>query len=129
MIKRHPFLWSGLATRILGIVNKEKLNFLKYIYLIVIYKIKKASLYNNIWQAFAVLLPVKTLRFISNKRSYLLPKVLHYLSSEDVMKADFSKIPFQILERISKRILNEVDSFNRVVYDISSKPLRTIEWE
>ena len=92
-------------------------------------EIKKADLYNDIWQAFAVLLPVKTVGVMGDKRTYAWPIVLRCVSSEDGMTADWSKIPFKILERIANRIVNEVDSVNRVVYDITSKPPGTIEWE
>ena len=92
-------------------------------------EIKKSGLYNDIWQAFAVLLPVKTVGVMGDKRTYAWPIVLRCVSSEDGMTADWSKIPFQILERIANRIVNEVVSVNRVVYDITSKPPGTIEWE
>ena len=98
-------------------------------YLKIIIEIKKAGLYDDIWQAFAVLLPVKTVGVMGDKRTYAWPIVLRCVSSEDGMTADWSKIPFHILERISNRIVNEVFSVNRVVYDITSKPPGTIEWE
>ena len=90
---------------------------------------KRQGLYNDIWQAFAVLLPVKTVGVMGDKRTYSWPIVLRCVSSEDGMTADWAKIPFKILERIANRIVNEVDSVNRVVYDITSKPPGTIEWE
>jgi len=129
IIKRHPFPGPGLAIRILGEVNNEKLNCLRDADCIVRDEIKKAGLYNDIWQAFAVLLPVKTVGVMGDKRTYSWPIVLRCVSSEDGMTADWSKIPFQILERIANRIVNEVVSVNRVVYDITSKPPGTIEWE
>ncbi|MDC3167703.1 glutamine-hydrolyzing GMP synthase, partial [Prochlorococcus sp. AH-716-D23] len=129
IIKRHPFPGPGLAIRILGEVNNEKLDCLRDADWIVRDEIKKAGLYNDIWQAFAVLLPVKTVGVMGDKRTYAWPIVLRCVSSEDGMTADWSKIPFQILERIANRIVNEVDSVNRVVYDITSKPPGTIEWE
>nr|WP_075486784.1 glutamine-hydrolyzing GMP synthase [Prochlorococcus marinus] len=129
IIKRHPFPGPGLAIRILGEVTNEKLNCLRDADWIVRDEIKKAGLYNDIWQAFAVLLPVKTVGVMGDKRTYSWPIVLRCVSSEDGMTADWSKIPFQILERISNRIVNEVVSVNRVVYDITSKPPGTIEWE
>ncbi len=129
IIKRHPFPGPGLAIRILGEVTNEKLDCLRDADLIVRDEIKKAGLYNDIWQAFAVLLPVKTVGVMGDKRTYAWPIVLRCVSSEDGMTADWSKIPFQILERISNRIVNEVVSVNRVVYDITSKPPGTIEWE
>ncbi len=129
IIKRHPFPGPGLAIRILGEVNNEKLDCLRDADWIVRDEIKKAGLYNDIWQAFAVLLPVKTVGVMGDKRTYSWPIVLRCVSSEDGMTADWSKIPFQILERIANRIVNEVTLVNRVVYDITSKPPGTIEWE
>jgi len=129
IIKRHPFPGPGLAIRILGEVTDEKLNCLRDADLIVRDEIKNAGLYDNIWQAFAVLLPVKTVGVMGDKRTYSWPIVLRCVSSEDGMTADWSKIPFEILERISNRIVNEVVQVNRVVYDITSKPPGTIEWE
>jgi GMP synthase (glutamine-hydrolysing) B subunit len=85
-------------------------------------KIKKAGLYNDIWQAFAVLLPVKTVGVMGDKRTYAWPIVLRCVSSEDGMTADWSRIPYETLERISNRIVNEVEQVNRVVFDITSKP-------
>ena len=129
IIKRHPFPGPGLAIRILGEVSHEKLNCLRDADWIVRDEIKKAGLYNDIWQAFAVLLPVKTVGVMGDKRTYAWPIVLRCVSSEDGMTADWSRIPNEILERISNRIVNEVVSVNRIVYDITSKPPGTIEWE
>ncbi len=129
IIKRHPFPGPGLAIRILGEVSIEKLNCLRDADWIVRDEVKKAGLYDDIWQAFAVLLPVKTVGVMGDKRTYSWPIVLRCVSSEDGMTADWSKIPSEILERISNRIVNEVVSVNRVVYDITSKPPGTIEWE
>ena len=129
IIKRHPFPGPGLAIRILGEVSDEKLNCLRDADWIVRDEIKKAGLYNDIWQAFAVLLPVKTVGVMGDKRTYAWPIVLRCVSSEDGMTADWSRIPVHILERISNRIVNEVTLVNRVVYDITSKPPGTIEWE
>jgi len=129
IVKRHPFPGPGLAIRILGEVSDEKLNCLRDADWIVRDEIKKAGLYNEIWQAFAVLLPVKTVGVMGDKRTYAWPIVLRCVSSEDGMTADWSKIPYQILEKISNRIVNEVKQVNRVVFDITSKPPGTIEWE
>ena len=129
IIKRHPFPGPGLAIRILGEVTDVKLNCLRDADWIVRDEIKKAGLYNEIWQAFAVLLPVKTVGVMGDKRTYSWPIVLRCVSSEDGMTADWSRIPNEILERISNRIVNEVDQVNRVVFDITSKPPGTIEWE
>ncbi len=129
IVRRHPFPGPGLAIRILGEVSNEKLNCLRDADWIVRDEIKKAGLYNEIWQAFAVLLPVKTVGVMGDKRTYAWPIVLRCVSSEDGMTADWSKIPFVILEKISNRIVNEVEQVNRVVFDITSKPPGTIEWE
>jgi len=129
IIKRHPFPGPGLAIRILGQVSNEKLNCLRDADWIVRDEIKKAGLYNDIWQAFAVLLPVKTVGVMGDKRTYAWPIVLRCVSSEDGMTADWSRIPYETLERISNRIVNEVSQVNRVVFDITSKPPGTIEWE
>jgi len=129
IIKRHPFPGPGLAIRILGEVNNEKLECLRDADWIVRDEIKKAGLYNDIWQAFAVLLPVKTVGVMGDKRTYAWPIVLRCVSSEDGMTADWSRIPYETLERISNRIVNEVNQVNRVVFDITSKPPGTIEWE
>ncbi|ABM71245.1 Glutamine amidotransferase class-I:GMP synthase [Prochlorococcus marinus str. MIT 9515] len=129
IIKRHPFPGPGLAIRILGEVSIEKLNCLRDADWIVRDEIKKAGLYNDIWQAFAVLLPVKTVGVMGDKRTYAWPVVLRCVSSEDGMTADWSRIPYETLERISNRIVNEVAQVNRVVFDITSKPPGTIEWE
>ena len=129
IIKRHPFPGPGLAIRILGEVSNEKLNCLREADWIVRDEIKKAGLYNDIWQAFAVLLPVKTVGVMGDKRTYAWPIVLRCVSSEDGMTADWSRIPYETLERISNRIVNEVHQVNRVVFDITSKPPGTIEWE
>ena len=129
IIKRRPFPGPGLAIRILGEISNEKLNCLRDADWIVRDEIKNAGLYNDIWQAFAVLLPVKTVGVMGDKRTYAWPVVLRCVSSEDGMTADWSRIPQETLERISNRIVNEVDQVNRVVFDITSKPPGTIEWE
>ena len=129
IIKRHPFPGPGLAIRILGEVSNEKLVCLRDADWIVRDEINKAGLYTDIWQAFAVLLPVKTVGVMGDKRTYAWPIVLRCVSSEDGMTADWSRIPHEVLERISNRIVNEVSQVNRVVYDITSKPPGTIEWE
>ena len=129
IVRRHPFPGPGLAIRILGEVSNDKLNCLRDADWIVRDEIKRAGLYNEIWQAFAVLLPVKTVGVMGDKRTYAWPIVLRCVSSEDGMTADWSKIPNEILEKISNRIVNEVEQVNRVVFDITSKPPGTIEWE
>ena len=126
---RHPFPGPGLAIRILGEVTSEKLNILRDADLIVREEVKEAGLYNEIWQAFAVLLPVRSVGVMGDKRTYAFPIVLRCVSSEDGMTADWSRLPYDLLEKISNRIVNEVKGVNRVVLDITSKPPGTIEWE
>ncbi len=129
IVKRHPFPGPGLAIRILGEVTHEKLNCLRDADLIVREEINKAGLYNEIWQAFAVLLPVYSVGVMGDQRTYAWPIVLRCVSSEDGMTADWSRLPYEVLETISNRVVNEVDGVNRVVLDITSKPPGTIEWE
>ena len=129
IVGRHPFPGPGLAIRILGEVTAEKLNILRDADLVVREEVKNAGLYHDIWQAFAVLLPVKSVGVMGDKRTYAFPIVLRCVSSEDGMTADWSRLPYELLETISNRIVNEVKGVNRVVYDITSKPPGTIEWE
>ena len=129
IVGRHPFPGPGLAIRILGEVTSEKLNILRDADLIVREEVKEAGLYNEIWQAFAVLLPVRSVGVMGDKRTYAFPIVLRCVSSEDGMTADWSRLPYDLLEKISNRIVNEVKGVNRVVLDITSKPPGTIEWE
>ncbi|AAP99084.1 GMP synthase [Prochlorococcus marinus subsp. marinus str. CCMP1375] len=129
IVNRHPFPGPGLAIRILGEVTKEKLNCLRDADLIVREEIADAGLYHQIWQAFAVLLPVRSVGVMGDQRTYAWPIVLRCVSSEDGMTADWSRLPNSLLEKISNRIVNEVNGVNRVVLDITSKPPGTIEWE
>jgi len=129
IIKRHPFPGPGLAVRIIGSINKERLEILKEADVIVEEEIKKAKLYDKVWQAFAVLLPVKSVGIMGDKRTYENVIALRIVKSVDGMTADWVKIPYKVLEKISNRIVNEVKGVNRVVYDITSKPPATIEWE
>ncbi len=129
IVRRHPFPGPGLAIRILGEVSAEKLNLLRDADLIVREEVQEAGLYHEIWQAFAVLLPVRSVGVMGDKRTYAYPVVLRCVSSEDGMTADWSRLPYDLLERISNRIVNEVKGVNRVVLDITSKPPGTIEWE
>ncbi|WP_036901831.1 MULTISPECIES: glutamine-hydrolyzing GMP synthase [Prochlorococcus] len=129
IVSRHPFPGPGLAIRILGEVTDEKLNCLRDADLIVRQEIRKASLYDDIWQAFAVLLPVCSVGVMGDQRTYAWPIVVRCVSSEDGMTADWSRLPDPLLEIISNRIVNEVAGVNRVVLDITSKPPGTIEWE
>lgn len=129
IVRRHPFPGPGLAIRILGEVTAEKLNILRDADLIVREEINRREIYHDFWQAFAVLLPVRSVGVMGDHRTYAYPIVLRFVSSEDGMTADWSRVPYDLLETISNRIVNEVRGVNRVVYDITSKPPGTIEWE
>jgi len=129
IIYRQPFPGPGLAVRIIGEVTSERLELLREADERVMDEIKKAGLYKEIWQSFAVLLPIKTVGIMGDKRSYENVIALRCVTSSDGMTADWVKLPYELLERISNRIINEVKGINRVVYDISSKPPATIEWE
>ena len=129
ILGRHPFPGPGLAVRILGEVTYERLEVLRAADAIFISEIQNAGLYDDIWQALAVLLPVKSVGVMGDARTYENAVALRAVTSSDAMTADWSRIPPDILARISNRIINEVQGVNRVVYDISSKPPSTIEWE
>jgi len=128
-INRHPFPGPGLAIRIISEVTEEKLEILRNADFVVQEEIKKADLYNKVWQAFAVLLPVNSVGVMGDKRTYNNVVAVRVVESVDGMTADWSKMPYDVLNKISNRIINEVEGINRVVYDISSKPPSTIEWE
>lgn len=129
IVKRQPFPGPGLAVRILGEITKERLNILKKADNIIVDEIKKAGLYHKIWQTFGVLLPVKTVGVMGDKRTYENVIALRAVHSNDGMTAEWVKLPYDLLNRIASRIINEVKQVNRVVYDISNKPPATIEWE
>ncbi|UOD35170.1 glutamine-hydrolyzing GMP synthase [Deferribacteraceae bacterium V6Fe1] len=129
IIGRHPFPGPGLAIRVLGEVTKERLDVLRLADAIFIEEIKKAGLYNEIWQAFTVLLPVRSVGVMGDERTYEHVAALRAVTSLDGMTADWAHIPYEVLAKVSGRIINEVKGINRVTYDISSKPPATIEWE
>jgi GMP synthase (glutamine-hydrolysing) len=129
IVNRHPFPGPGLAIRILGEVTADKLNILRDADYIVRQEINRRGLYHDFWQAFAVLLPVRSVGVMGDQRTYAYPIVLRLITSEDGMTADWSRVSYDLLETLSNRIVNEVEGVNRVVYDITSKPPGTIEWE
>jgi GMP synthase (glutamine-hydrolysing) len=129
MIHRQPFPGPGLAIRVLGEVTEERLKILREADVIVLNEIRAAALYEKVWQSFAVLLPVRTVGVMGDERSYDNVIALRVVDSQDGMTANWVPLPADLLARISNRIINEVRGVNRVVYDISSKPPATIEWE
>lgn len=129
LLYRHPFPGPGLAVRIIGEITKNKLEILRKADFIFIEELKNSKLYDLIWQAFAVLLPVQSVGVMGDERTYENVIALRAVTSVDGMTADWFRMPADILEKISSRIINEVTGVNRVVYDVSSKPPATIEWE
>jgi GMP synthase (glutamine-hydrolysing) len=129
VINRHPFPGPGLAIRIIDDVTQQRADILRKADAIVLEEIKKSRLYNEIWQAFAVLLPIKTVGVMGDERTYENVVAVRAVKSVDGMTADWAKLPYEVLGTISNRIINEVKGVNRVVFDISSKPPGTIEWE
>ena len=129
IVGRHPFPGPGLAIRLPGGISREKLEILRRADAIYIEEIRNAKLYDTIWQAFAVLLPVRTVGVMGDGRTYDHVCALRAVTSVDGMTADYYPFPHDFLGRVANRIINEVRGINRVVYDVTSKPPGTIEWE
>jgi GMP synthase (glutamine-hydrolysing) len=129
ILLKHPFPGPGLAVRLLGEITREHLVTLREADAVVVEEIRRAGLYERVWQAFAVLLPVRSVGVMGDGRTYGLTVAVRVVESDDAMTADWARLPGVVLERISTRIVNEVPGVTRVVYDISSKPPSTIEWE
>ena len=128
-ISQHPFPGPGLAVRVIGEVTRERLRILREADDILIQEIRKARLYDKLWQAFAVLLPVRSVGVMGDRRTYQRVCVLRLVQSVDGMTADWFPADNRLLSTIANRIVNEVDGINRIVYDITTKPPGTIEWE
>jgi GMP synthase (glutamine-hydrolysing) len=129
ILSRHPFPGPGLAIRILSDITREKVRILQEVDNIFIEGLKEYSLYNEVWQAGAMLLPVQSVGVMGDERTYENVVALRAVTSTDGMTADWAHLPYEFLATISNRIINNVKGVNRVVYDISSKPPATIEWE
>ncbi len=129
LIWRQPFPGPGLAVRVLGEIKHKRLRILRDVDDVLLEEIKNAGYYNKLWQSFAVLLPLKSVGVMGDQRTYENIVAIRAVTSKDAMTADWAKLPHKLLGKISNRIINEVDGVNRVVYDISSKPPSTIEWE
>jgi GMP synthase (glutamine-hydrolysing) len=129
LIWRQPFPGPGLAIRIIGEINNKRLLILRNVDDILLDEIKNSGYYRKLWQSFAVLLPIKSVGVMGDKRTYEKIIAIRAVTSKDAMTADWAKLPHKLLGKISNRIINEVKGVNRVVYDISSKPPSTIEWE
>jgi GMP synthase (glutamine-hydrolysing) len=129
IVRRQPFPGPGLSIRIIGEVTPERVKILQTVDDIVVSEVKAAGFYKKLWQSFAVLLPIRTVGVMGDKRTYLNTVAIRAVTSTDAMTADWARLPYDLLEKISNRIVNETPEVNRVVYDISSKPPSTIEWE
>ena len=129
MVWRQPFPGPGLAIRIIGEVTKERLDILRQADFVLQEEVRRAGLYRDLWQSFAVLPAIKSVGVQGDERTYAYPIVIRAVTSDDAMTADWARLPYDLLERISNRIINEVDGVNRVALDLTTKPPGTIEWE
>jgi GMP synthase (glutamine-hydrolysing) len=129
IIWRQPFPGPGLGVRIIGEVTPDKVAILQNADAIVREEIRSAGLEREIWQAFAVLADIRSVGVMGDERTYGRPIIIRAVTSEDAMTADWARLPYDLLEKMSSRIINEVAGINRVVYDVTSKPPGTIEWE
>ena len=129
IVWRQPFPGPGLAVRIVGLVTAERLDILRRADAVVVEEIKRAGLYRQLWQSFAVLPVVRSVGVMGDERTYAYPIVVRAVTSEDAMTADWARLPYEVLERMSSRLINEVPGVNRVAFDVTSKPPGTIEWE
>lgn len=129
LLQRHPFPGPGLAVRVIGEVTEERLSLLQEADFIFMEELQNSKFYDQVWQAFCVLLPVQSVGVMGDERTYENVVALRAVTSVDGMTADWAKLPYELLQKISNRIINEVKGINRVVYDVSSKPPATIEWE
>src|SRR5205085_2531124 len=129
IVWRQPFPGPGLAVRIVGTITPERLEILRRADAIVVEEIKRAGLYRELWQSFAVLLAVRSVGVMGDERTYAHPVVVRAVHSDDAMTADWARLPHELLDRLSSRIINEVPGVNRVAFDITAKPPGTIEWE
>jgi GMP synthase (glutamine-hydrolysing) len=129
MVWRHPFPGPGLAIRIIGEVTRERLDVLRTADAILLEEVRRAGLYRELWQCFAVLPAIRSVGVQGDERTYAYPIVIRAVTSEDAMTADWARLPYDLIETISSRIINEIPEVNRVALDVSSKPPSTIEWE
>ena len=129
IVWRQPFPGPGLGVRIIGEVTREKVEMLQQADAIVREEVRRAGLERELWQAFAVLADIRTVGVMGDERTYAHPIIIRAVTSDDTMTADWARLPYDLLERLSSRIINEVPGVNRVAYDVTSKPPGTIEWE